>query len=419
MQANKGWNLQYGGRVKLEPKNSPKGRTKTMANRAVIKFGGADLATGEKIRKAAKMVAESGYKEIVVVVSAMAGVTDNLTKLISEIGIADAQDYADIVSMGERTSARILCSALRSLGVESEYFDPSQENWPIITDSNFKDATPNMEKTCERVRLFVEPLLGKKVVVVCGFLGRDEEGHITTLGRGGSDTTAMVLGNCLKAEEIVLVKETEGVMSADPKIVPEAKPLKKLDIHEMFALSHGGAKIIKAEALKFKLPDQKLRVVSFFNGISSGGTEISGVFNSSSCEITDKKGLVAVSMICSIEPSNVSKIIASFGNRPIYGISTGKVSLTVFTSSEEPNKLISELHRSELCKALSLRTNVGLIEVTHPSFIDSPGWVAKVSGALASKNINIIEVTSSKATISIFIDDKLVEDALKVVRDIV
>jgi len=390
-----------------------------MNGRAVIKFGGGDLATGEKIRKAAKMVVESGYREIVVVVSAMARATDSLTKIVSEVGSSDAQDYADIVSMGERTSARILCSALHSMGAQAEYLDPSQENWPIITDSNFKDATPDMEKTCERVRWYVEPLLGKKIVVICGFLGRDEKGNVTTLGRGGSDTTAMVLGNCLKADEIMLVKETEGVMSADPKIVHEAKPLRNLNIHEMFALSHGGAKIIKAEALKFKRPDQKLRVVKFSNGVSSEGTEISGVFNSSSCEIEEKKGLSAVSLICDIEPSSASRILAAFDDRPIYGISTGKVSLTVFTSSEEPKALVNKLHRLDACKALSLRANVGLIELTNPSFIDSPGWIAKVSGALASKNINIIEVTSSKATISIFVDEKVVEDALKVVRDVI
>ena len=390
-----------------------------MNDRVVIKFGGADLATGEKIRKAAKMVVESGYREIVVVVSAMAGATDSLTKIISEVGSSDAQDYADVVSMGERTSARILCSALRSMGAQAEYLDPSHEGWPIVTDSNFKDATPDMKKTCERVRQYVEPLLGRKIVVICGFLGRDEKGNVTTLGRGGSDTTAMVLGNCLKADEIVLVKETEGVMSADPKIVHDARPLRNLNIHEMFALSHGGAKIIKAEALKFKRPDQKLRVVNFSNGISSGGTEISGIFNSNSCEIDEKKGLSAISLICSIEPANVSKILAAFENRPIYGISTGKVSLTVFTSSDEPKALVNKLHRLEICKALSLRANVGLIELTHPAFVDSPGWIAKVSGALASKNINIIEVTSSKATISIFVDEKVIEDALKVVRDVI
>jgi aspartate kinase len=229
----------------------------------------------------------------------------------------------------------------------------------------------------------------------------------------------MVLGNCLKADEVVLVKETEGVMSADPKVVQEAKPLRNLSIHEMLALSHGGAKIIKAEALKYKRPDQTLRVVNYLNGNLSGGTEISGVFNSNSCEMDEKRGLSAISIICNIEPANVSRIIASFGNRPIYGISTGKTSLTVFTSSEDPKTLVTELHGLDVCKALSLRANVGLIELTHPSFIDSPGSVAKVSGALASKNINIIEVTSSKATISIFVDEKVIEDALKVVRDVI
>ena len=390
-----------------------------MAGRAVIKFGGADLATGEKIRKAARMVLESGYREVVVVVSAMAGATDNLTKTISEVGSSDGGDYAEIVSMGERTSARIFCSALRSMGAQAECFDPSQERWPIVTDSDYRDAEIDMKKTCELVRRFVEPLLGAKVVVFCGFLGRDGEGNVTTLGRGGSDTTAMVLGNCLGADEVVLVKETEGVMSADPKVVQDAKPLKSLTIHEMFALSHGGAKIIKAESLKYKLPDQTLRVVNFSSGSLSGGTEISGVFHSASCEIDEKRGLSAISIICNIDPVNVSRIISSFNNRPIHGISTGKSSLTVFTSSEDLNALVNELHKLDVCKALSLRANVGLIGLTHPSFIDSPGEVAKVSGALAAKNINIIEVTSSKATISIFVDEKVIDDALKVVRDVI
>jgi len=389
-----------------------------LGNRVVIKFGGADLASGEKMRKAAEMVLMSGYKEIAVVVSAMAGATDNLIGVLSQIGNVDDRDYAEIVSMGERTSARIFCSALRSLGAEAVYIDPDGENWPIITDSNFRDAEPDMAKTCEQARRYIEPLLGKKIVVICGFLGRDEKGNITTLGRGGSDTTAMVIANCLKADEVILVKETGGVMSADPKIVSEARSLRKLDIHEMFALAHGGAKIIKAEALKYKLPDQKLRVVSFLNDIKIGGTEITGVFNPASSEISEKKGLLAVSLVCDIGPKNMSRLFALFGNRPIFGISTGKRSLTIFTSSEDARKLINSLHSLNLSKALSSRSNIGLIELTHPVFIDSPGWVAKVSAALASRNINIIEITSSKATINIFIDESSMEDAVKVVRDV-
>jgi len=388
-----------------------------VADRVVIKFGGADLATGEKIRKAAEMVLASGLKEIVVVVSAMADATDSLVGVMSQIGNVTDRDYAEIVSMGERTSARIFCSALRSLGANAVYLEPAREGWPIVTDSSFRDAEPDIEKTREKVKLYLEPLLGKKIVVICGFLGQDEDGNITTLGRGGSDTTAMVLANCLRAREIILVKETEGVMSADPKMVPEAKPLSKMDIHEMFALAHGGAKIIKAEALKYKLPDQTLRVVSFSNGIAGGGTEITGVFNSASSEISEKRGLVAVSLVCDIVPRNMSRLFGSLGNRTIYGISTGKGSLTIFTSSEDLRTLVNSLHSLNAGKALSSRGNVGLIELTHPDFIDSPGWIARISGALASGNINIIEITTSKATINIFIDESKIDDAVKVVRD--
>jgi len=388
-----------------------------LGTRAVIKFGGADLASGPKIREAAKKVLESNYDEIVVVVSAMKGMTDKLIRVISEMGDVNDQDYAEIVSMGERTSARLFCSALRSLGADAVYIEPDDKKWPIITTSDFKNASPDIKKTCERVKRFIEPLLGKKIVVICGFLGRDDKGRLTTLGRGGSDTTAMVLANCLNADEVVLVKETEGVMSADPKIIADAKPLNSLNIHEMFALSYGGAKIIKAEALKYKLPNQKLKIVSFSSRNLSGGTEITGVFNSNSFEISEKKGLSAVSLVCNIESDVISRIVAAFKDRPLYGISTGRVSLTIFTSSENLDALLKDLHNLDICKALSCRSNVGLIELTHPAFVDSPGWIAKISEALASEKINIIEVTTSKSTINIFIDETKIEDAIKAVRD--
>jgi aspartate kinase len=385
---------------------------------AVIKFGGSDLASGEKIRAASEMVLNSSYKKLVIIVSAMAETTNFLVESIFQIGDINVQDYADVLSMGERTSARLFCSALRSQGANATYFDPTQQNWPIITDSNFLNAKPILGKTCELIRKHVEPILGKKIAVICGFLGRDREGKITTLGRGGSDTTAMIIANCLKAKEVILVKDTEGVMSADPKIVDGAKSLKSLDIHEMFALASGGAKIIKSESLKYKLPDQKLRVVSFSGGIESEGTEITGIFNSNSNEIIEKKGLLALSFICKISPQNMSKLFASMNNRTIYGISTGKGSLTIFTSSEETKKLLSSLHNLNLSKALSYKEKVGLIELSHPIFVNSPGWIAKISGVLASRDINIIEITTSRATINIFIDESKMKDAVKAVRDV-
>jgi len=387
--------------------------------RVVVKFGGTDLSSGENIRKAADLVIKSGYKEIVVVVSAMGGTTDDLIQAMLQVGEIDDKEYADIVSMGERTSARLFYSALKAQGTSATYLEPSMDAWPIITDSNYREAKPNMEETCLRVKKYLEPMLGKTILVACGFLGLDKAGNITTLGRGGSDITATVLGNCLRAEEIILVKDTQGVMSADPKAMPDAKTLERLDVHEMFALAQGGAKIVKAEALKYKLPEQKLRIVSFSKGLRSPGTEILGSLHPDSIEIRKRQDLAAISLLCEISPENFSSLFSRLKEKPIYGMSTGAGSVTIFTSLDRVKEILNELHGLGIFKAVSSRDKVGMIELRHPIFVDPPGWVAKISGALASRNINIIEVTTNKTSISVFIDESQLDYAVKAVRDTV
>ena len=115
-----------------------------VSDRVVIKFGGADLSTGGKIRHAADLVAKSPYKEKVVVVSAMSNTTDTLVGAINQIGNVNDEDYAEVLSMGERTSARIFCSALKAQGAEAVVFDPANDNWPLVTDSDFRDAKPDI-----------------------------------------------------------------------------------------------------------------------------------------------------------------------------------------------------------------------------------------------------------------------------------
>ncbi len=390
-----------------------------MSNRAVIKFGGADLATGEKVAQAAKMVAQAPYKEKVVVVSAMGKMTDNLVGTINQLGNMSDADYADVVSMGERTSARVFCSALRAAGAQAELFDPAQDNWPIITDSCFRDAKLNHEKTNTMVQEYLAPLLGKAIAVVCGFLGKDEKGNVTTLGRGGSDTTALLLAKILQADEIILVKETDGIMSADPKIVPDAKFIAKLDIHEAFDLVQGGAKIVKPEALKYKLPDQKLRVVSFDSeNIAVGGTEITGSFNLNSAEMETHKDLLAVNVVCEGDSDNLKEAFSALEGKPIYGVSSGKKSITIFTTDGNINQVINRLHNVQGFKAISHREKVAMLQITHPMFIDSPGGVAKISSALSREAINIIEVTTSKATINVFIEEKQIKIAVEAINNV-
>lgn len=381
-----------------------------MNNRAVIKFGGADLATGEKVAQAAKMVAQAPYKEKIVVVSAMGKTTDALVAIVNHFNNLSDADYAEIVSMGERTSARIFCGALRAMGVQATLFDPSQDNWPIITESCFRDAQPLQKRTRELVRKFVSPILPNSIAVVCGFLGKTTEGKVTTLGRGGSDTTAILLANVLEADEIILVKETSGIMSADPKIVPDARFIDKLDIHEAFDLVQGGAKIVKPEALKYKSPNQRLRIVSFDSqSLAVGGTEITGSFQINSAEVDTYKNLIAINIVCDVNADNLEEAFAALERKIIYGVSSGKKSITIFTMNGNINQLINRLHSVKSFKAISHREKVGMLQINHPMFIDSPGVVAKVSSALSQKAINIIEVTTSKATINVFI----VEDQLK------
>jgi len=387
--------------------------------RVVIKFGGADLSSGEKIQRAAKLVAEARFEEMIVVVSAMGKTTDSLAKTIKQIGVSDAE-WAEILSTGERTSARIFCAALRAQGLKAEVFDPAYENWPIITDSNFLNATPNLEKTASLTLQFLTPLLGKAVPVVCGFLGKDSQGRVTTLGRGGSDTTAVLLARCISADEIILVKETSGVLSADPKIVPDARLLSKLEIHEMFDLAQGGAKIVKPGALKYKLPNQTLRIVNFDSGnLTSNGTEITGSFNLNSAETQTQQGLIAISIVCEVNAQNIRNVFSVLREKPVYGVSSGRKSVTIFTTDGDVAQILNQLHNIKGFRALSHRENVAMFQISDPDFIDSPGGIARISNALSQAGINIIEVTTSKATINVFIEENEIKRAKEAIGNVV
>ena len=391
-----------------------------MSNRVVIKFGGADLATGEKVAQAAQMVADANYKEIIVVVSAMGKTTDSLLNTTTQIGDVSDADYAELISMGERVSARFFCSALRAQGANAELFDPCNDNWPLITDSNFRNARPDMEKTAELARKFIVPLLGDAIPVVCGFIGKDSNGRITSLGRGGSDTTALVLAKCLDADEVILVKETSGVLSADPKIVPKARALNKLDIREMFDLAQGGAKIVKPKALRYKQPNQMLRVVDFSSGnLAVGGTEITGSLDVNSSETHSRNNLIAFNVVCEVNAKNISEVFLSLSQKPVYGVSSGSRSITVFTSDGDIADIVRKLHSIAGFKAVSHRENVAMLQVRHPTFIESPGGVAALSMALSRQDINIIEVTTSKATINVFIEENQLKRAKEAISNVV
>ena len=250
--------------------------------RIVVKFGGSSLADHERLLKAVVAVVNEAKKgtQVAVVVSAMGKTTDVLmtTAKNASNGKLEKKDLDDILSMGERTSIRIFAAALKTNGAESCYFDPIDNNWPIITDSAFQNANPIL-KDCEKnIRECILPIMEKGIIpVVAGFLGKTKDGKITTLGRGGSDTTAFILAEALNADEIVLVTDADGIMSGDPKIVSNPERLKEIDVNTLVGLADSGAKFIHSKALKYKPKNINVRVINHAHGnLTEEGTVITG-----------------------------------------------------------------------------------------------------------------------------------------------
>ena len=197
-----------------------------------------------------------------------------------------------------------------------------------------------------------------------------------------------------------------------------ARFLDTLDIHEAFDLMQGGAKIVKPEALRYKLPNQRLRVVSFSClNLAEGGTEITGSFNLDSAEIETRTGLISINVICEVNSDNLREVFTALGDKLVYGVSSGKQSITIFTTDGDVTSVMNRLHEFEGSKAISHREKVAMLQISHPAFIDSPGGVARISNALSQASINILEVTTSKATINVFIEEEQLKNAKEAIKD--
>ena len=251
-----------------------------MSRLLVVKYGGSVLSDGSGIRKAAEQVKieiEQGNR-VVVVVSALKGVTDQLIEATESINPHTPRFVQDhIIRLGEEQSTRLFTSALELMGVPSKEFTVDSPGWPIITDDVFGNAEPILEECRRAVNLSIKPLLERGITpVVCGFVGRSLNGMVTTLGRGGTDTTATVLSRCLGADELVLVKDVGGVFSADPYLVPASEKLDTISSMDAFLLSSGGAKVIHDKVFRYKNPGLNIRIISKGEGLSETGTVLNG-----------------------------------------------------------------------------------------------------------------------------------------------
>jgi aspartate kinase len=344
-------------------------------------------------------------------------------------GKVEKKDLDDILSMGERTSIRIFSAALKNNGADSCYFDPIDSNWPIITDAAFQNANPIL-KDCEKIiRDCVLPLMEKGVIpVVAGFLGKTKDGKITTLGRGGSDTTAFILAESLGADEIVLVTDADGIMSGDPKMVSNPERLKEIDVNTLVGLADSGAKFIHSKALKYKPKNINVRVINHAQGnLSSQGTVITGGLASDlDAEIAHPFPVAEITVIgngISANPQIIQEMVEKTKQHSVLlGMSMNSNSIILYVSQEKNlDSLFNEIHvltkSNKETIAMAAKKDLVFIKTSGVGLEETHGIIGKISEDLRLNGINISGILTITSSILLFVDWVEREKALKLIKN--
>lgn len=411
--------------VKMKPENCGK--------KIVVKFGGSSLGEPERFSKAvAAVVAEAKRGTcIAVVVSAMGKTTDVLLNTAKNTcnGKLEKHDLDDILSMGERTSVRIFAAALRTNGAESRYFDPLDSDWPIITDNSFSNANPLLSECEKRAREYVLPVVEKGVIpVIAGFVGRTKEGKITTLGRGGSDTTAFLLAEALRADEVVLVTDAEGIMSGDPKVVPNPKRLSEIDVNMLVGLADSGAKFIHSKALKYKPKSINVRVINQAHGdLTKEGTIITGALSTElGVSIAFPSQIAEITIVgykVSENPKVIEEMVAKVNAQSsLLGMSVDTNSVILYVAQQNNiDALFNDLHKTILAhpeaKAMAVKKDLVFLKTSGVGLEETHGIIGKISEVLRVNGINIAGILTITSSILLFVDRNAREKALELIRN--
>ncbi len=389
--------------------------------RVVAKFGGTSLGSGDRIERAADSIADAvaAGHELAVVASAMGNTTD---ELLDDITFeADDADRAEIVSMGERTSVRMLKAALAARGVDAVFLEPGHPDWPVVANDR---GEVDVEETKQRVEALAADL-DDVVPVITGFLAEDHEGNVTTLGRGGSDTTAVMLGRYANADEVVIVTDVEGVMTGDPHVVEGARNVGEITVDELRNLSFRGAEVVAPSALSFKDDDLDVRVIHYQHGdLLSGGTKIEGQFeNMIDMRDTPLACLTVAGRAIRNRPGIMSTLSTALHDSDINvdAVASGMDSMTFYVdegvAERAENVLHSEVIEVGELSSVTVRDDVAVIRVLGGELPNQPGVLRRIVDPIAEAGINVIDIISSATSVAVFVDWDDREETLDIVQD--
>lgn len=396
----------------------------------VQKYGGTSVGTVEKIENVAdKVIAtKQAGNDVIVVVSAMSGETNRLIDLAKKISPnPDLREYDVLVATGEQVTIALLSIALIKRGHAARSYTGSQVR--IRTDSAYTKARI-MEIDEQRVR---QDLKEGRIVVVAGFQGIDEDGSITTLGRGGSDTTAVALAAALKADECQIYTDVDGVYTTDPRVVPNARRLDKITFEEMLEMASLGSKVLQIRSVEFAGKyGVRLRVLhSFQEGPGTLITYdeevenmedavISGIaFNRDEAELTisgvpDQPG-VAYKILGPIGDANIEVDMI------IQNISADGMSDLTFTvhrnDFDKAKKILEKTARELGAREVAGDATIVKISLVGVGMRSHAGIASTMFGALAKENINIRMISTSEIKISVVVGEKYLELAVRALHD--
>ncbi|MGI9268985.1 MAG: aspartate kinase [Porticoccus sp.] len=396
----------------------------------VQKFGGTSVATAERIESVADKI--SGFhnrgNNIVVVVSAMSGETNRLIELANRIDkTASSREMDVLLSTGEQVTVALLCIALHKRGCKAKSYVGSQV--PILTDNAYSKA---------RI-LDIEPSLLRKdlakgqVIVVAGFQGVDDQGNITTLGRGGSDTTAVALAVALKAEECQIYTDVDGVYTTDPRVVENARRLDSITFEEMLEMASQGSKVLQIRAVefagKYKIP---LRVLSTFNEGSGTLITLEDNFNMekpivSGIAFNRDEAKLTVRGIPDI-PGSAARILGAVGRANI------EVDVIVQNVAQDKTaSLTFTVHRNEMKKAEDVLNkvaielgatsvesdeNIAKLALVGVGMRSHAGVAATMFDTLGKENVNIQMISTSEIKITVVIAENLLDLSVRSLHSI-
>ena len=399
-----------------------------MNNLIVQKFGGTSVANTERFQAVADLVVDSinSGTNVAVVVSAMAGETQRLINLAKELQESpDPREYDALVSSGEQVSAALLAIALKERNFLSKSYTAHQLG--LVTDNSHGRARINSIDTSA----LKKDIESGVVPVITGFQGVNSSGDITTLGRGGSDTTAVALAVALKANECQIFTDVDGVYTTDPNVYKKAKKIEKICFEEMLELSSLGAKVLQIRSVEFASKyEMPIRVLSSFD--SSGGTLITKEENSLESAIIS--GITCTSDDSKIilrdvpdTPGIAAKILSPISEAGIeidvivQNVGSDRLTDFTFTVKRDQSEMAVDILKTlveslgggeiELVKEISKVSVVGVGMKSHA------GVAARMFKALADKKINIDMISTSEIKISVVVSKEKAEEAVIALHD--